>query len=251
MDVPGRRTRTTTEEHIVPEETTPPEGTPSTPVAPDWDSPDNPYRKRFEDTQSAYTQNQQRLKELERYEQDPQAYYELGAKHGVQFEFEDPNQPAGTEPDQYAQQLTAYEQRIAQLEARAQAESQAAGKELFVSNNDDWAKEAGVELEPWEHNAIFGALIQSPTPRARTFTARSSTRTSRTRRRSGRRSSRRSAGSSDARASRHRRPAARPPPAPRTGARCRRRTSTSTWLHGSPATPRRPVPSGPNQGRTR
>jgi hypothetical protein len=68
----------------VPDETTPDLGNSvENAAAPiDWDSPDNPYLKRYTDTQSEYTRNQQRLKELERYEQDPQAFIELGKTKG-------------------------------------------------------------------------------------------------------------------------------------------------------------------------
>jgi hypothetical protein len=53
----------------------------------DWESPDNPYRKRYEDTHAWGNGLNERV---QKYESDPQAYYELGAKHGVQFEFEEP-----------------------------------------------------------------------------------------------------------------------------------------------------------------
>jgi hypothetical protein len=68
----------------VPEETTPPEGTPSTPEAPNWDSPDNPYLKRFQDTQSVLHAEPAAPEGTERYEQDPQAYIRARRKHGVE-----------------------------------------------------------------------------------------------------------------------------------------------------------------------
>jgi hypothetical protein len=68
----------------VPDETTPDPGNSVENAAAqiDWDSPENPYLKRFTDTQASFTTNQQRLKELERYESDPQAFLELGKQQG-------------------------------------------------------------------------------------------------------------------------------------------------------------------------
>lgn len=134
----------------------------------DWDSPDNPYRQRFQDTQSAYTQGQQELARLKRYEEDPNAYYELGAKHGVQFEFENPNggQGGGQQqaPDQTAQELAELRQWREQVDAERQAQQAAAGEELFHTDLDSWAKEQDVTLSQADHNAIFGLLMRSPDP---------------------------------------------------------------------------------------
>lgn len=153
-------------EHHVPE-TTPPEGTPSTPEAPsiDWDSPDNPYLKRYTDTQASYTQNQQRLKELERYEQDPQAYLDLGKQQGW-IEVEDPEASEFDDPrvTQMASRLEAAEQRLTQYETRFQAEDRAAGEELFHQDLDSWAGQDGVTLSKADHNAIFGMLMKAPDP---------------------------------------------------------------------------------------
>lgn len=132
----------------------------------DWESDDNPYRKRFTDTQASFTQNQQRLKDLERYEQDPTAYLELGKKQGW-IEIDDPNQPPpdnGQQPDPYADRFAALEAKQAAFDARIQQENAAAGEELFHADLDTWAKTENIELSKADHNAIFGLLMQSPDP---------------------------------------------------------------------------------------
>jgi cell shape-determining protein MreC len=141
----------------VPEETTPVEGTPSTPEAPNWDSPDNPYLKRFQDTQASYTQNQQELARLKALEQDQQAYIELGKQQGW-IEVEDPNAVNDEFLDPRLAQMierdAAREERLAQLEQRAQAEELEASREQFRDNNAAWAKEAGVEFDKADHAAV-------------------------------------------------------------------------------------------------
>jgi hypothetical protein len=42
--------------------------------------------------------------------------------------------------------------------------SRPAGKEQFRDNNDAWAKEAGVEFDKADHNAIFGAAHRDDDP---------------------------------------------------------------------------------------
>jgi len=151
----------------VPDETTPPEGTPSTPEAPgiDWDSPDNPYLKRFQDTQSAYTQGQQELAELRRLQQDPEAYLNLGREQGW-IEYDDPNTaaPEGVDPyvAQTQQELAELRQWREQVEAERQAERIAAGEELFHQDLDQWAQQDGVQLSQADHNAILGLLMRTP-----------------------------------------------------------------------------------------
>lgn len=129
----------------------------------DWESDDNPYRKRFTDTQASFTQNQQRLKDLERYEQDPTAYLELGKKQGW-IEIDDPNAAQQQEQDPYAERFAALEAKQAAVDARIQQENAAAGEELFHKDLDDWAKTENVELSKSDHNAIFGLLMKAPDP---------------------------------------------------------------------------------------
>jgi hypothetical protein len=151
----------------VPEETTPVEGTPSTPEAPNWDSPDNPYLKRFQDTQASYTQNQQELARLKALEQDQQAYIELGKQQGW-IEVEDPNAVNDEFLDPRLAQMierdAAREERLAQLEQRAQAEELEASREQFRDNNAAWAKEAGVEFDKADHAAVLGLLFETDDP---------------------------------------------------------------------------------------
>lgn len=150
-------------EHIVPEETTPLEGNSvTTPAAPDWDSPDNPYLKRYTDTQSAYTQNQQRLRELEQYESDRDAYIRLGEKHGVQFEIEDEQQP-GVDPELAAlrQQVQAQEQWRTEVEQERQERAYAEGEKAVRGQHDEWAKEAGLTLSDFDHDAIIKRALDS------------------------------------------------------------------------------------------
>lgn len=149
----------------MPDETTPPAGN-SVSEAPsiDWDSPDNPYVKRFHDTQASFTQNQQRLRELELYETDPDAYFKLGQKHGVEFEFPNQDQGQQTGDPQTAQELAELKAWRDQVEGERQQERQAAGEELFHQDLDEWAQEEGVKLSTADHNAIFGLLMKSPDP---------------------------------------------------------------------------------------
>jgi hypothetical protein len=151
----------------VPEETTPPQGTPSTPEAPsiDWDSPDNPYLKRFQDTQASYTQNQQELARLKAYEDDPNAFLELGKGKGW-IEYEEPTPEPGVDPRlaQTQQELADMRQWREQVEAERQAERTAAGEELFHQDLDGWAEKDGVKLSQADHNAIFGMLMRAPDP---------------------------------------------------------------------------------------
>jgi hypothetical protein len=151
-------------EHIVPEETTPPEGNSvTTPAAPDWDSPDNPYLKRYTDTQSAYTQNQQRLRELEQYESDRDAYIRLGEKHGVQFEIEEEQQQPGIDPELAAlrQQVQAQEQWRTEVEQERQERAYAEGEKAVRGQHDEWAKEAGLKLSDFDHDAIIKRALDS------------------------------------------------------------------------------------------
>jgi hypothetical protein len=147
----------------VPDETTPP-GNSVENAAPsiDWESDENPYRKRFTDTQASYTQNQQELARLKRLEDDPQAFIELGKQRGW-VEIEDQQQPPET-PDPYAARLEAAEARLAEHDARIAAENAAAGEELFHQDLDTWAEEEGVKLSKADHNAIFGLLMKAPDP---------------------------------------------------------------------------------------
>lgn len=142
-----------------------PEGGNSASTQPDWNSLDNPYLKRFQDTQASFTQGQQELARLKRYEEDPNAYYELGAKHGVEFEFpgQQQAQQQGQE-DPYAARLEAAEARLAAHDARIAAENAAAGEELFHADLDSWAEADGVKLSKADHNAIFGLLMKAPDP---------------------------------------------------------------------------------------
>jgi hypothetical protein len=150
----------------VPEETTPPEGTPSTPSI-DWDSPDNPYVKRFQDTQSAYTTNQQELARLKAFEQDPQAYLELGRQQGW-IEIEEPaaEPEPGVDPrvaqleQQNAELMTWREQ----VEADRQAQRVAEGEQQFQSDLDGWAKQEGLQLSKWDRMAILQQTLAAEEP---------------------------------------------------------------------------------------
>jgi hypothetical protein len=56
------------------------DGIPETGQAPE--PPQHDWEKDYKELQATYTQSQQRLKELERYESDPQAFIELGKQRG-------------------------------------------------------------------------------------------------------------------------------------------------------------------------
>lgn len=130
----------------------------------DWESDENPYRKRYTDTQSEYTRNQQRLRELEQYEQSSQAYLELGKQKGW-IEIEDPNAGGGQqEQDPYAERVAALEARQAQIDARIAQENAAAGEQAFYEDIDAWAKEAGTTLSQADRNAMLWLVVNSPNP---------------------------------------------------------------------------------------
>jgi hypothetical protein len=135
----------------------------------DWESPDNPYVKRFQDTQGAYTQNQQRLRELEALETDRDAWMALGAKHGIEFEIPDAAAAAaaqGIDPAVAAMQAELAETRAwrAEVQSEREAERRAAGMELFHGDLDAWAKADGVELDQADHAAVYGVLMQAADP---------------------------------------------------------------------------------------
>src|SRR4051812_9356556 len=114
-----------------------PEEGQATPEAPQHD-----WEKDYKALQATYTQDRQRLKELERYEQDSNAYLELGKTKGW-VEFDEPTETppsAGDESQQqYLQRLEAAEARLAEHDARIAAENAAAGEELFHQDLDKWA----------------------------------------------------------------------------------------------------------------
>jgi hypothetical protein len=146
----------------VPEETTPPEGNSvTTPAAPDWDSPDNPYLKRYTDTQSAYTQNQQRLRELEQYENDRDAYFKLGEKHGVQFEIEEEQPAAPTGDPQTAAELAELRAWKEEVQQERQERAYAEGEKAVRGQHNEWAKEAGLTLSDFDHDAIIKRALDS------------------------------------------------------------------------------------------
>jgi DNA repair exonuclease SbcCD ATPase subunit len=127
--------------------------------------PQHDWEKDYKELQATYTQSQQRLKELERYESDPQAFIELGKQRGwVEIEEAQQQQQAD---DPYAdrwQRLEAAESRLAEHDARVAAENAAAGEELFHADLDTWAEQEGVKLSKADHNAIFGLLMKAPDP---------------------------------------------------------------------------------------
>jgi hypothetical protein len=132
------------------------------------EAPQHDWEKDYKELQATYTQSQQRLKDLERYEQDPQAFLELGKTKGwVEFDepTPEPTQPQGGESQQqYLQRLEAAEARLAEHDARIAAENAAAGEELFHQDLDQWAEAEGVKLSKSDHNAIFGLLMKAPDP---------------------------------------------------------------------------------------
>jgi len=134
----------------------------------DWESDDNPFKKRFQDTQASYTTNQQELARLKRLEEDPQAYLELGKGKGWVEVDETQAPPAGGQADetlaQYQQRLEAAEARLEAHDARIASENAAAGEELFHQDLDTWAETEGVKLSKADHNAIFGLLMKAPDP---------------------------------------------------------------------------------------
>jgi hypothetical protein len=140
----------------------PGQAAPAAPPAHDWE-------KDYKELQATYTQSQQRLKDLERYESDPQAYYELGAKHGVQFEFEE---PAAAEPEpgvdprvaQLEQQNAELMTWREQVEADRQAQRVAEGEQQFQSDLDGWAKQEGLQLSKWDRMAILQATLAAEEP---------------------------------------------------------------------------------------
>jgi hypothetical protein len=133
------------------------------------ETPQHDWEKDYKELQATYTQSQQRLKELERYEQDPNAFIELGKTKGW-VEIEEAQQQAATPQQgdetqqQYLQRLEAAEQRLAEHDARIAAENAAAGEELFHQDLDTWAEAEGVKLSKADHNAIFGLLMKAPDP---------------------------------------------------------------------------------------
>lgn len=131
----------------------------------DWESDENPFKKRYTDTQASYTQNQQELARLKRLEDDPNAYLELGKTKGW-VEFEEPS-TGQQEQDPYADRwarLDAAEKRLAEHDERISRENAERGEEMFHQDLDTWAKAEGVELSKSDHNAIFGLLMRSPDP---------------------------------------------------------------------------------------
>jgi hypothetical protein len=133
------------------------------------EAPQHDWEKDYKELQATYTQSQQRLKELERYEQDPNAFIELGKTKGW-VEIEEAQQAAATPQQgdetqqQYLQRLEAAERRLAEHDARIAAENAAAGEELFHQDLDTWAEAEGVKLSKADHNAIFGLLMKAPDP---------------------------------------------------------------------------------------
>jgi hypothetical protein len=131
--------------------------------------PAHDWEKDYKELQATYTQSQQRLKDLERYEQDPQAYYELGAKHGVQFEFEEPAQEMpepGVDPRvaQLEQQIAEQQAWREQVEADRQAQRVAEGEQQFQADLDGWATQEGLQLSKWDRMAILQATLAAEEP---------------------------------------------------------------------------------------
>lgn len=127
----------------------------------DWESPDNPYLKRYQDTHAWGNGLNERV---QKYESDPQAFLELGKGKGW-IEVDEQQQGGGEDP--YAERwarLEAAESRIAEHDARIAAENVAAGEELFHTDLDSWAEKDGVKLSKADHNAIFGMLMKAPDP---------------------------------------------------------------------------------------
>lgn len=136
-----------------------PEGGQATPETPQHD-----WEKDYKELQATYTQGQQRLKELERLEQDPNAYLELGKTKGW-VEFDEPTQtPPGNEQDPYAERFAALEAKQAAFDARIEKENAAAGKAAFEDDLNTWADAEDIKLSAADHAAIFGLLMQAPDP---------------------------------------------------------------------------------------
>lgn len=148
----------------MPDEVTPETGN-TTPVAPDWDSDENPYVSRYREAQSHLTPLQQENARLRGYESDPQAFVELGKRQGW-LEVEEPAPDPTVDPRfaQAQQELAELRQWRQEVETERAAEKHAAGLELFHQDVDSWAQEAGTTLSAADHNAIFGLLMQSPNP---------------------------------------------------------------------------------------
>jgi hypothetical protein len=153
----------------VPDEVTPETGntTETTAAQVDWESAENPYLQRYRDAQSHLTPVQQENARLKALEQDQQAYIELGKQQGW-IEVEDPNAVNDEFLDPRLAQMierdAAREERLAQLEQRAQAEELEASREQFRDNNAAWAKEAGVEFDKADHAAVLGLLFETDDP---------------------------------------------------------------------------------------
>jgi hypothetical protein len=139
----------------------PGQAAPAAPPAHDWE-------KDYKELQATYTQSQQRLKDLERYEADPQAYLELGRQQGW-IEIEEPA-PAEPEPgvDPRVAQLEQQNAELMtwreQVEADRQAQRVAEGEQQFQSDLDGWAKQEGLQLSKWDRMAILQATLAAEEP---------------------------------------------------------------------------------------
>jgi hypothetical protein len=139
----------------------PGQAAPAAPPAHDWE-------KDYKELQATYTQSQQRLKDLERYEADPQAYLELGRQQGwIEIE-----EPAAAEPEpgvdprvaQLEQQNAELMTWREQVEADRQAQRVAEGEQQFQSDLDGWAKQEGLQLSKWDRMAILQQTLAAEEP---------------------------------------------------------------------------------------
>jgi hypothetical protein len=147
----------------VPEEVTPETGNTTANAAAqiDWDSDENPYVQRYRDAQSHLTPVQQENARLRALEDDRDAWMALGEKHGVQFEIE-PEQP-GVDPELAAlrQQVQAQEQWRTEVEQERQERAYAEGEKAVRGQHNEWAKEAGLTLSDFDHDAIIKRALDS------------------------------------------------------------------------------------------
>jgi hypothetical protein len=110
-----------------------PEGGQATPPEPTHD-----WEKDYKELQATYTQSQQRLKDLERYEQDPTAFLDLGKKQGW-IEIDEPAPDPTIDPRlaQTQQELAEMREWRQQVEAERQQQQVAAGEQQFHTGLDD------------------------------------------------------------------------------------------------------------------
>jgi hypothetical protein len=145
----------------MPDEPVVPVEEPTTADTTDYAKRYNDLRPQYDRTYAENQQLQDRLRELEQYENDRDAYFKLGEKHGVQFEIEEEQQAAPTGDPQTAAELAELRAWKEEVQQERQERAYAEGEKAVRGQHNEWAKEAGLTLSDFDHDAIIKRALDS------------------------------------------------------------------------------------------